>query len=294
MDGSGAAILFMHAGGRAENIYWIRAGNIEDIKDRPALFDHKKPILFVDTAPTDPELRRFLSERGNFEVLDHHKSAEPFHEEPGWTVSVGNMACGTEMFRQWLAKNVDSKFGTLPFVRLAELIDDHDRWLLRRKMSIEMPRLFAFIGQREFVRRFMDVEDRFSTYKESYWTPFEEEILGLLSRAQEGRFRNLIENRFFHKTMTDHEGQQRLFAYVVSGEVNCSELLHAYLNENPQVDVAVQINLDINKVSLRSNDRVDLSKYCALFGGGGHANSGGHPLRPDGLIWKIIEGTHAR
>jgi oligoribonuclease NrnB/cAMP/cGMP phosphodiesterase (DHH superfamily) len=295
MDGSGAAILFRHAGGDPKHIRWMNPGHIdEDLRESSVFKDPSLPILMVDIAPGSQNMVTDLLGRGNFQVIDHHGSSERFAAYDHFEISVGNRACGTEMFRGWLADNGHlgqnmRTFDHPSYRRLAHIIDDHDRWVLKHPMSRQMPRFFAFTGQQEFVERFMNVQERFADEKDSYWTPFEAEMLALVEKSQARRFNNLMTK--FHKRGLVFEGRPVVVGYLFSGEVNNSELLHTYLDQNPDVDLACQINFDLNKVSLRSVDRVDITKFAAPFGGGGHRNSGGHPIR-DGLVDHIISCVH--
>lgn len=290
MDGSGAAILFRHAAGNPKNIRWLNPGHVdESLADSRIVRNPCVPILLVDVAPGSYEGAEFLMDRGNFHVIDHHKTAERFAGLNGFSISVGNHACGTELLRRWLVEGGMKQFDEPCFKRLATFIDDHDRWILQYPFSKEMPKFFAFTGQQEFVERFMDVRGRFSEEKESYWTPFEAECLDLIKRTQERRFRGLLTK--FVQRKREFEGREITIGYLMSGEVNNSELLHMYLEQHPEVDLACQINLDFNKVSFRANGRVDITKFAAQYGGGGHPNSGGHPM-PDGLSDLIIEAIH--
>lgn len=291
MDGSGAAIIFRHAGGAPENIHWVKAGTVDECLAESKIVENPNvPLLLVDIAPDSIDGAMYLNRRGNFFVIDHHKSAERFADKPGFVISVGNTACGTELFREWLVKNGMTFLDSPPYQRFAALIDDHDRWVLKHPMSKEIPRFFAFAGQQQFVERFMNITDRFAHESErGYWTPFEVQVLGMIEQAQIRRFKGLL-SRFIQRR-TEFDGRQITVAYIISGEVNCSELLHAYLDKHPEADVACQINLDLNKVSLRSNDKVDITKFAAKFHGGGHRDSGGHGL-PDDLSRRIIEAVH--
>jgi oligoribonuclease NrnB/cAMP/cGMP phosphodiesterase (DHH superfamily) len=292
MDGSGAAILFRHAGGNPKNIHWVKPGYVDEaIADSKVSQNPNIPILFVDVCPYSEDAVEFLHNRGNFHVIDHHGSAEKYADRPGFVISRGNQACGTEMFRHWLFQGGMKQFGEHEFKRFANIIDDHDRWRLQHPFSIQMPRFFAFTGQQEFVERFMDVKGRFSEEKLSYWTPFEAEVYALIDRTTQRRFLGLMTK--FSQRRIEFDGKKILVAYVVSGEVNCSELLHMYMEENPDVDMAVQINLDYNRLSLRSNGKVNITKFAAQYDGGGSPNSGGHPM-PDDLTSKIIELVHRR
>lgn len=288
MDGSAASILFMHAGGKFDNVHWIPAGHLEDYADD--LLKRGRMSLVVDVAPNSPDLARAIAGSQQAFVIDHHASAARFDGLPNFRINVQNTACGSEMFRQWLVEQGMTKFDELPWKRFTSLIDDHDRWQLKQPMSLEMPRLFAFIGQKEFVGRFYEVEKRFKIYKETYWDEFELKMLQLLNKAQQDRFDYMIKNKFTQRTR-EWDGREIKIAYIVNGEINCSELLNKYLKVNPDVDLAVQINLDLNKVSLRSIGRVDITKFVAPWGGGGHKDAGGQAI-PDGLTSYIIEAVH--
>jgi oligoribonuclease NrnB/cAMP/cGMP phosphodiesterase (DHH superfamily) len=302
MDGSAAAILFMEAGGKEEMIFYVPAGRVDDFLGQaadPRL--NNKFLVIVDVAPHSEEVAQWLEMRGNFVCIDHHYSAKWLHGRDHFHIDVENNACGCENFRRWLVKeNFQPKLereldtGMKGFDRFAwrefcAIVDDNDRWIRNRKMSGELPLLFSPIGQREFVRRMSNVEDRFGMPKDNYWTGTEKELISILSIGERRRFFALMKK--FQVRKIQFEGREISVAYIVSDEVNCSQLLHDYMDLHPEVDVTAQVNLNLGKVSLRSNGKVDVSKFGEKFDGGGHKNSGGHPL-PKGLIDDIITRVH--
>ncbi len=290
MDGSATAIMFMHAGGLRKNIRYVSPDKVDEtIAESSVFIDPSRQVLFVDVCPASDDALLFLESRGNFDVIDHHASAKRFADRPGFHIDVENSACGCENFRQWLVRGGMAKFDGYPWRRFAQIVDDHDRWILKEPMSIQMPRFFVFTGQQEFVERFMDVEERFNVSRAAettYWTPAESDILRLIENAQARRFRRVMDK--FWIRPVDFRGKSYTFAYVISGEVNNSELLNAYLKDHPGVDAACQINFDLDKVSLRSNGRLNITEFAMERGGGGHPNSGGYPI-PDGIVDKILE-----
>ena len=289
MDGSASAILFMHAGGMEKNISFVPAGQVDEyIVDSPAWNDTSKELIFVDIAPTSEETAQALCGRRAI-VIDHHITSKKFAGYPGFNIDVENKACGSENFRRWLVAGGLTKFERPAFKRFTTLIDDHDRWQMKIPFSIELPRLFSFVGQQNFTERFLNIEDRFYTDKLSYWSEFESEMMDILRDEQARRFEAVI-GRF--QVMTrEHNGKTFNVGYVISGEINCSELLNTYLNKNPDVDVACQLNPDLNKVSLRSNGKINVSEWAKVFGGGGHKDASGHYL-PDELVRKVADLIH--
>jgi oligoribonuclease NrnB/cAMP/cGMP phosphodiesterase (DHH superfamily) len=290
MDGSASAILFQHAGGDFKNIHWVRAGGVDEyLVDCAVIKDPNKQLLFVDIAPSSNETAMFLQSRGNAFVIDHHASAVQFAGRPGFIIDVKNAACGCENFRQWLVRGGMIEFNSAAWQRFTHVIDDHDRWQLKIPFSLELPRFFSFIGQQEFTSRFMNVPERFAVEKDDYWNSFESDMMTILRKEQARRFHSVLKR--FVVTDRDVKGAKKKFAYVISGEINCSELLNQYLTLHPDVDVAVQMNPDLNKVSLRSNDKVDIVEFVAPWGGGGHKNAGGQQL-PDDLTRKVADLVH--
>jgi oligoribonuclease NrnB/cAMP/cGMP phosphodiesterase (DHH superfamily) len=291
MDGSAAAIMFMAAGGLRKNIRYVSPDKVDDAIAESSVFKNpNKQVLFVDVCPHSDDALFFLEQRGDFTVIDHHASAKKFAGRPGFLIDIENKACGSENFRRWLERGGMTKFGSYPWFRFAQIVDDHDRWILNEPMSIQMPMLFAFTGQQEFVDRFSNVEERFKHASDLYWDPIELELIKLVRNAQDRRFRRIMDK--FQTQMVNFKGKEYIIGYVISGEVNNSELLHKYLEQHPEADAACQINFDLDKVSLRSSGRLNITEFAMERGGGGHSNSGGHPL-PDGMVKKIFEALHA-
>lgn len=113
----------------------------------------------------------------------------------------------------------------------------------------------------------------------------------LLRRVQEQRYRGILQK--FQIREKQWEGRKLRIGYVISAEVNNSELLNMYLEQHPDVDVACQLNFDLQKVAYRGRGDVDLSRYCSQRGGGGHAAAAGHPF-PEGMLLGNIDEINAR
>ena len=292
MDGSAAAILFMAAGGKESNIKFVSPDRVDEtIAESKAAKDPNKQLLLVDVAPGSDDTVLYLKDRGNAVVIDHHASAKRFKGQPGFFIDADNCACGCENFRQWLVRNGMDRFDKFAWRRFTQIIDDHDRWILKEPMSLQMPQLFSMVGQQEFVERFSDVEDRFVGSRQTYWTETEAEMLELIQAHQQRRWNRAMDSVISKEI--EFEGKKYMMGYIISGEINNSEFLHLILDKHPELDCITQINFDLNKVSLRSNERLDITKFVKQFGGGGHRNAGGHPI-PDGMSRQIVEALHGK
>lgn len=306
-DGSASAILFRHAGGKKQNIYWVAAGRAEaEMRRSGPINDPSVPILMVDISPGSVEFARYLVARGNVWIIDHHQTATYLNGmHPNFFVDEKNEACGCENFRRWLVRHgivpirdfmehdtPDYTFNSEHYLKLTLYIDDHDRWQHKYPWSMEIAKFFSFVGQKDFVERFMNLDDRFAQNtikRDNYWTPFEKDLMKLLCRIQESRYHSAFEKMQVKRR--NFLGRETTAAYIISDEVNNSEMLNLYLQEHPEVDVAIQISFGLQKVALRSNDRIDVAQIAQQFGGGGHKNAAGHPL-PKGLIAEIIDDVH--
>jgi nanoRNase/pAp phosphatase (c-di-AMP/oligoRNAs hydrolase) len=102
---------------------------------------------------------------------------------------------------------------------------------------------------------------------------------------QERTFQSLL--RKFQKRTRSWDGKEVVVGYLISDEVNNSELLNNYLVANPDVSVACQISFGLQKVSYRSRGDFDVARLAKAHGGGGHTAAAGNPL-PTGLIERVI------
>lgn len=291
MDGSACSILFQRAGGRKENVHYIVAGRVDNFfADQWEPRWDTVPMIMVDVAPTNPIVVDFLTHRSETVVIDHHATSTPLAGKPNFLIDVKNDACGCENFRRWLVRNHFDQFNETWFRRFTSLVDDHDRWQLQDPESLNLAKLLGFLGQKDFVERFINVESRFAAHMSAPWTDFEKDLIALINRRQTIQYKSLLNKM---QVLEKHiEGRTVKVGYVISDEVNNSEMLNYCLEQKPEIEVAVQVNFGLQKVAMRSRKNgVDVSKLCHQFGGGGHCTASAHPL-PHGLIKEILERMH--
>lgn len=274
MDGCGCAIMFMRCGGLRENIKFIPAGTVEKFIDHGLEMFDGKFVIFADVGLNVHGSEKYvgiLQKRGDVAMLDHHSTSTHLRSID-WC-DVRQEHCGTELLRQYLGLNdVNSK-------RLASLIDDHDRWLLKEPNSQEMASFQNFVGQEEFINRFLHRD-----LTQDVFTPIELEIMELMVRRRDELMDDVLSRVIVREFRC--ADQKLTLGYVVSSEPNCSLLLDKMLRQRSDINVAVQINLEKGSVSLRSKDGTDVATIAAYFGGGGHKAAAGH--RIPSLLWKLI------
>lgn len=285
MDGSGCAILFLAAGGRRENIRYVAAGMVERfIKDEQALFDSDKFVIFADVGVSNPDYADRLEKRGNVHLLDHHKTSAFLKGRPWCHIDCenGGTACGTELLRRYLGLERTSD------KRLAAVIDDHDRWKLKIPESTDLATFSVFVGQEEFIDRFAgrDVSNGLLTVTEK-------ELLKILVKRRDESIKSAIRKAIVKDVAYVAGAQIRTVkvGYILSSEPNVSLLLDQLLEQRNEIDVACQIHLGKESVSLRSK-RYDVSEMAKYFGGGGHAGAAGHRLPPN-FVKDLVDEVHS-
>lgn len=287
MDGSGCAIMFIRAGGKRENIFYVAAGMTDRFmkKDFEG-FAGGKFVIFADIGlQPDSRYTDELEKRGNVVLLDHHKTAQ--HLSGRHWCDIRMDACGTELTRQYLGLEDGSSRA------LATLIQDHDLWLRKDPESERLASFTVFAGQDVFVDRFIDRDVR-----ERVFTKSEEEMMKIVEHRRDGIIDQLLKKVQIRLVKWNNPGAYGMtekaarIGYIISSEMNVSLMLDRMCEMYPDIDIACQLNIERASVSLRSRNGYDVSKFAAAFGGGGHAAASGHRF-PEDIIKEIIERVHA-
>lgn len=281
MDGAGSTIMFLRAGGKRENVRYVAAGMVEKfLKDNLESL-YGKFILFADVAiggkSNSQQYIDKLTLRGDCFLLDHHKTAE--HLKGVKWCNINMNKCGTQLTREYFGLNDESS------IALANLIQDHDLWLRKDKMSDQLAAFTVFVGQDIFVDRFYNRDVSKFVFDE-----FESELMKIVTHKRDLAIDAILKKVHTRKIM--FSGNMVNVGYIITGEPNTSLLLDRLLLKYNNVDVACQVNIEKGSVSLRSKT-YDVSEMASLFGGGGHAGASGHRISPH-VIEEIIEEIHAR
>lgn len=280
MDGSGCAIMFIRAGGKRENIFYVAAGMTDRFMSEE--FDkviRGKFVIFGDIGFSPSS--RFpdeLQKRGSAVLLDHHKTAQHLSDRHWCDIRMD--VCGTELMRQYLGLEDGSSKA------LAKLIMDHDLWLRQDPNSERLASFTVFAGQDVFVDRFIDRDVRNGVFTES-----ELDMMKVVEHRRDGIIDQLLKKTQFRKVQWGGNTEAYV-GYVISSEMNVSLMLDKMCKMYPDIDIACQVNVERNSVSLRSRNGYDVSEFAQAYGGGGHKAASGHRL-PEGLTAEIIDQVHS-
>lgn len=292
MDGATCCILWEAAGGRRENVHFITAGGMERFVKKDPLVQSRAFLVFADVGLTSGTQADALEKRGECVLMDHHATSQHLSERPWCDVRMD--ACGSELLRQYLGLE-DEHIG-----RFVQLVDDHDRWLGKEPLSVDLAMWLVFAGQDDFIRRFRALgsgdspslfERLYGLGYRNFWSPFERELVGILRHNRDEGIKNALrKSQVLEVEATWSTPIETIdVVCVVTSEQNSSLMLVRALEENPECEVAAQVNIDKGTVSLRSRGDYDVAAMAKHHGGGGHKAAAGFPFPPGFLKEIVIE-----
>ncbi len=145
-----------------------------------------------------------------------------------------------------------------------ELVNDRDLWLGKNPLAVSLAHLHQIYGDKAFVNRFLKNPFLDFTDKET--------ILLEYQKKKEAKKNNILLSRMIFKT--NEEG----FKYgLVYGEGSGSDLLNEAIKRFG-LEYAILVNLNMQRVSLRSKGNFDCAQFSSRYGGGGHKRASGFLL----------------
>ncbi|EIT86358.1 hypothetical protein A374_05321 [Fictibacillus macauensis ZFHKF-1] len=290
LDGKSCGIVAMLALGeeQVETFYCSH----ENINRRVADFisdeTHKKRTVYItDIAVNDEvasELQSQFEEGRDVQLIDHHVTAKHFNDyQWGWVTSEqpdGKLTSATSMlYQHFVEKGLLKDEGALK--EYVELVRQYDTWewfANENEQAKRLNDLFYLLPPGEFEKNMME---RLKTEAHFSFTDTEETILALEEESKKAyiskKQRQMVE-------VWDHEyetGKERYRIGIVHAESHHSELGNELNRENPHLDLIVILNIGGKRAGFRTiYDEVDVSKYAAQFGGGGHPKASGCTMSP--------------
>ena len=278
LDGVGCVLMFLHRGGKRENVVYLNPGNRDKFILESEEVASGKPLLFADIGVSCSEHADALEKRGNVVLLDHHKTSSHLSGRTWCTIDMD--ACGTELLRRFLG--VDDKF----LNRLAATIDDHDRWIMKIPEGDSLNLLFKFMGQERFIDSFA-LRNIF--YPDELLLEHESKLIEVLKENRAREIENVLSRVTVRRV--SFKGRQVKMGFVFHSTDHTSYVLHEMLNRIPSIEAAAQVSLSAGVVALRSRTPgFDVAEFASSFAvGGGHAGAAGHNIDRKKLSQMVLE-----
>jgi len=257
LDGVGCGVLIKKfLPGKTDTCY-LSYNEIDHVLEEET--DKYTDIIITDISPSYSSVAKLISEK-NIVIIDHHISSEKLKEFPNVYHDIGS--CATLLTYNYLKSN---GYDVDKYHEFALVINDIDIWLLKRPDSLQMGVLFNMLGISRFEKRFLD--NPYSGFNQT-----EMIIIELEAERRDQYIQKSMKNVAYYK---DDIGRK---IGIVFAESYASELGNQIIIEQA-VDYVVLINGQSKKVSLRSAKDIDISVIAQQYGGGGHKNAAGFPLK---------------
>jgi uncharacterized protein len=292
-DGSVCAALFVLAGGDPNKIIYSKPGDVEAELDKVPAGDF---LIFADVAPRELQSADDLEKRGDVVVLDHHKTSLFLSDRSWCHIEDPNDRCGSVLLYDYLFRDAVYMIPDGGQIKrnlwdLVTWVDDRDRWVNRTKEGPQLDALRVFMGQKNFVRSFVDrVTNSTRLIRDS-----DLDVLSILhDRQVESTERALDNLMVMDRVMWNMPGHPVYrFGYVFSPGPDVSGCLHAVLERNPDVHVACSIGVGSQAVSIRTAEGYDAAAIAKMYDlkGGGHAAAAGHKFSP-WYLEELIQSIH--
>lgn len=208
-------------------------------------------------------------------ILDHHESQIELNKYSFIQVTVqteNKKDCGTTLFLKYLQKYYDKpvlhKKSLLQITELIRQLDTYDFTEDKKESAFYLGSLYSIYGREQFIQNLTD----FILKNEEFY--FSETEL-LLIKIEKERVNRYIEEKLQNMKKATIKG---IPVGIVFAEQNRSALGHEMAIQNPDIDIAIVINID-RSVSYRADkDEVNINILAIPQGGGGHKHAGGSPL----------------
>jgi len=270
-------------------------------------------ILITDLNLTTKEAKwleaQVMEVGAKVQLLDHHGSGEKTAEQHAWYF-LDTHRSATLITYEWLQKHYDfDKAGA--FSKIVKAINAIDIWLSDDELfEFGKVGLGMISGAREINRTLFPDEDRalklsliegMKNYvdKKNAHILLDDAIHGLKKaffKQKEDNTKDNLAAFYLTKLLTEdkqrltieYRGKKGLLGYNLG---NTSILGNTFLVENPDYDFYMDINYRGN-FSLRSNNKLDVSKMAEEIGnGGGHPNASGGKVKEykDSFVYADIK-----
>ena len=303
-----ATVRFSNSGYGAE--VGVKLGEIERIISSPFMpKNDEKLVLITDMNITKDDCKQAekivdqLSKEGHkisLQLLDHHKSGEAQSRDFKWYY-LDNSRSATKITYDWCAARLPDHTAAHDELlqKYVYCVDSFDLWKVEQSEPFEFGKVLNRLLRDSSEISAMLFESEESAYRHAVLTrafeymdgyryiALDDDILSIKkSLLAEGGALDTIDNlaarrvtKLFiknkEKFTIDYQGNKGLLTFQIG---NSSVLGNAFLIACPDYAFFMDVSRNGN-VSLRSNDKLDVSVMAAqLFGGGGHANASGGKL----------------
>jgi oligoribonuclease NrnB/cAMP/cGMP phosphodiesterase (DHH superfamily) len=272
-DGSGCRVLFQYFLGSKVRIIQTSASDVNHVLDEEARAVEQFSIIgFADLCCDEEHFTKFLAEKEQVFLWDHHPRAEVIQNSPDihWDIN----RCSARIVYDWFGNY------TSPVMeRYVELVQIFDLWKdshpdFREALDLNNL-LFWYRRQKNYDPshdRFVETQIEKIRFWDSWdYLDVEKKVIREEREKEAKYLKKALKDM---KIREDSEGHRYAFFELPA---KLSYVAHTILTQNPDLDFILaksSFERDRNKFSLRSKN-LPVNGIAQSFGGGGHKQAAG-------------------
>lgn len=222
--------------------------------------------------------------RKKFIVVDHHKTALWLNKYPFCSIEVerdGLKASGTSSLFEVLydlGYELQPKYNQYALKLFCEKVRRYDTWdwfnIYKDEKANMLNQLLFMQGYEEFHKSMNEkLTQSLQRFQSGEWEGLFTDAESTVLKSETKRMESYIDSKLKNVKLGEYEGSTYGFVFA---EQFISQLGNAIANKlDSEIDFALIIDMDKNKVSLRSIGEFDVSLIAKKFNGGGHKNASG-------------------
>ena len=249
-------------------------------------------LFITDLSPNEEneqKLNDYFQEKGNIQLIDHHKTALHLNDYKWGYVVVedeqAHLTSATSLFYDYLVTH-EMLEKTEIVTEFVELVRQYDTWEWEKNHNYkahQLNTLFFLMSIDEFEEKMVA---RLQKNNHFDFDEFEQKLLDLEDEKRERYIRRK------KRELVQKEVEEK-FVGIIYAESYHSELGNELGKEHPHLDYIAIINIGAKRIAFRTiHEHVDVSEIASRFGGGGHAKAAGCSLSNEAYKLFVEETYH--
>lgn len=258
LDGTACAILFEKIYTEVET-YAIDHRELDEVLPKVLALSAGNQVYITDLSLTE-EQAALCNEHGRVQHIDHHNTSRRVSDIYEWSFTDPSHCAA---YHLWSMFSVYTHIED--YREFVELVDDFDTWGHGKQPSQgakDLNRLLTCIGPETFVSRFKASPNAALTAPEV--------AVVATDKFNEEQYLNFVLSKV--ELLKDPDGNMFV---IVAAEQYTSSLGNFLLDNIPDAEYSLILDMLRGQASLRSRGKVDVGEIARTCGGGGHRKSAG-------------------
>lgn len=261
--------------------------DVNEVDDNLKKIVDKYDLIYIVDLNVSDEMADYINNnyKDKIKIYDHHESKINLNKYSFEHVIVeqnGKKECGTTLYYNHLKELTNNsillKKSIIKMIELVRQNDTFDFTDELKEEAFKFASLYNIYGRENYINHFIEY---IKNNDDFIFSGIELELV----KIEEDRVKRYIEEKLKNVKKAKINN---INVGIVFAESNRSQLGHAIVDNMPDIDIAVVINVDRSVSYRASKEEVDTNVIAIPNGGGGHKHASGSPL-PKDLQEKIVK-----